>query len=274
MRSVSERDGDRPPRAGRRWRRPALYASVGVVLLAVVAGWFVWTSLRQTHTVSVGTSVSRYRSATASPAATAPADLPRPATGVYVYATSGSERISIGGLSHRYPARTTLTVTNDPCGLRVRWDALAERWSEWLLCATEQGWRLHTATDMHKFLYREDRQDYLCDDTLALPARLLTSWTTTCHTESGQQLTVTATKVGAQVRQVGGQPVATTRLHAVTHASGASVNDGTVEMWLADSTGLPVRAEVRNHGTQQVLGQKVTYDETATFDLTSLTPSR
>ncbi len=256
--------GRRPPR----W----LYASSLLVLLVLAGGWFAWHAMRQTHQVSVATSVSRYRSGTAAPTGGG-TDLPRPATGVYVYDTTGSERISLGGLSHEYPARTTLTVTADPCGLRVRWDALAERWSEWVLCATDQGWRVRTATDVHKFLYREDRQDYVCDDSLALPRAGTTSWTTTCHTKSGQ-LTLTVTRIGGQAMRVGTTAVSTTRLRAVTKATGSSTNEGSVEMWLQDTTGLPVRAEVRNRGTQQVLGQAITYDEAAVFTLVSLTPSR
>jgi hypothetical protein len=241
--------------------------------VVAVASFLVWNGMRQVHGVSVDTAVSKFRSTTPSASSAATTPLAKPPTGVYVYDTKGSERISIGKLSHTYPARTTLTMTDGGCGMRVRWAALTERWSEWELCPTPQGWRIRTAIDVHKFLYRQDRQDYVCDDPVVLPHPVTPTWTASCRSKTGE-LRLTVTKVGTETRTVGGKPVSTIRLHVVDHGTGASTNDGTVEMWLLEPTGLPVRAEVRNHGSQDIVGQLVTYDETATFDLTSTTPRR
>lgn len=248
------------------------YVGIAIPVLAV-AGYVIWNGMHRVHEVSVQSEVSKFRSAAPSATASAVTNLPRPESGVYVYATTGSERISLGNLSHKYPAKTTVTVTDGGCGLDVRWTALSERWSRYQVCPTQQGWRVRSVTDVHKFLYRLDQQDYVCDDPVVLPNSAKETWSASCSAKNSD-ITLTVTKAGTQTRTVGGKPVDTTRLHVVTKATGASKNDGTVDVWLLSTTGLPVRVQVVNHGEQNVLGQLVTYDEAATFELTSLTPAR
>ena len=64
-----------------------------------------------------------------------PCPSPARPEGVYVYRTHGFEKTdALTGVTHRYPARSTITVTGDPCGFRLRWDVLEGRSTTWTVC--------------------------------------------------------------------------------------------------------------------------------------------
>jgi hypothetical protein len=238
----------KPPARPRRWRRRWWqWVLVVLVVLGVVVGGFVWWVTRPPAPVSVSDVVDRFR--TAEPTGgTYGGD--GPARGVYVYATTGWERISAGDVTHHYPARTTLSVTDSACGLRIRWDALAGRWAQWDICRTATGWRLQRYVDAHKFLYMQDMHRYTC---------------------SGYPVVVCRTDTGVLTSTV--ETVSPGHLRITQEATGKSVSTGVVEVWMS-SIGLPRRVVVEDTGAQTVLGSRITYTESATFTLTSTTPLR
>ena len=251
-----------PPAAaspGRRRRCGGWWRWALVALLVVVAVFAIvyWWLTRPPAPVSVSDVVDRYRSSSPAPTSVTGG----PAAGVYVYATKGSERIS-AGVTHHYPARTTLTVTKTSCGLDARWEALSGRWSSWQLCKTGAGWRLVHYVDVHKFLYMKDVKDYTCT---GFPEVV-------CRTADGV-LTSTLAVVGADRRTVDGAQVRTTHLRIAQSATGKSESTGTVDLWVLPS-GLPAALEITDHGSSVVLGSHIDYDETAEFTLTSTTPRR
>jgi hypothetical protein len=128
------------------------------------------------------------------------------------------------------------------------------------LCVRSNGWRLVTYMDVHKFLYLEDVHSFSCD----APAPTATGSTTTCR-GSGTVLTSTLqlldTNSGLR------------HIRIVQHGIGKSKSDGTIDAWLLPS-GLPQRLDITDHGSQTVLGSVVTYDENASFTLTSTSPRR
>ena len=63
------------------------------------------------------------------------------------------------------------------------------------------------------------------------------------------------------------------RVRITQHGTGKSQSDGTIDAWLLPN-GLPQRLDITDHGSQRVLGSVVTYDEKASFTLTSQTPRR
>lgn len=231
-----------PPRHRPWW----LWLLVTLAVLSMVAGIVVWRMTRPPKPVSVSDVVHKFRSA--QPSGSADGD--GPARGVYVYATTGGERVSVGNLSHHYPARTTLSVTDTTCGLRIRWDALAGRWAQWDFCRTATGWRLQRYVDAHKFLTRQDIHDYTC---------------------SGYPVVVCRTDTGVLTSRV--ETVSVGHVRITQKATGKSVSDGVIEVWTM-ATGLPQRVVVDNHGAQTVYGIRVNYSESATFTLTSTTPRR
>jgi hypothetical protein len=247
-------------------RHPVWWRLVAaVVVLAVAAGGYLWWDARQTRAISVDRAVDAFRGG--QPTASAPpADVASgPAPGVYVYATSGSEGVS-AGVTHTYPAETTLTVVPAGCGLQLRWDALDERWMQWQLCSSAEGWRLQSIVDLHKFLHVADRQELACEADALLRA----PGSFTCSDEDTEQAWE-VTPVGTETQQVGTETVEAQHVRATSRNTGPSRNEGTVDLWLHPETGLPVRVVVRNRGASEVLGATVTYEEDATFELTSLT---
>ena len=247
-----------PGRPRRRWR--ALRWVLAVVLVVLAAAVLVlWWISRPPAPVSVNDVVNRFRSTAPGPAAAA---VGGPHTGVYLYATRGSERVSAGNVTHHYPAITTLTVTTDSCGLRFRWDALAGRYGDWQMCRTGSTWSLEHYTDVHTFLYMKDVHDYTCS---GFPVVV-------CRADSGV-LTSTITRIGPDKVTVAGSRRQATHLHITQTATGKSVSTGTIDVWVLPS-GLPARVEVDNRGAQTVLGSRVTYQEQASFTLTSVVPRR
>lgn len=228
--------------------RPRWWVRLLVVLVVVVAagGAVVWWLAKPPTPVSVTDALARFR--TAQPAAAV--HLGGPASGVYVYATDGWEHISSANLTHHYPARTTVTVVDTACGLQIRWDALAGRSVRWDLCRTPNGWQLQHYVDAHKFLYVQDIHEYTCSGYPAV----------VCTTATGV-LTNTVEQAGAR------------HVRITQHATGRSVSDGVIDAWLLPS-GLPERVVITDHGSQNTLGARIDYTESATFTLTSPTPLR
>src|SRR6266540_4252461 len=94
-----------------------------------------------------------------------------PREGVYAYATSGWEQVSIPGGRHDYPESTTITLRHGGCGTITRWDALVERWDERETCPSPAGEQLRSLTSYHEFFRHGERLTYRCSPgSLARPA--------------------------------------------------------------------------------------------------------
>ena len=263
---------ERPPAAQKRRRKGRVVLLVGTLGAALVAGTGITYLVlsRPPAPVSVPDVIHHYRSAHPTPEPMPSGGLRAPKAGVYVYATTGTESISTG-LKHTYPKQTTLTVTNAGCGLRVRWDALEGRWQQWQLCPSGDGWRLASYVDAHKFLYLQDTHRYRCTgDPWSMSSRTVT---VSCDTGKSV-LTSTARVVGREVLTVGSAAVETVHVHIDQRATGASTSSGSVELWLRASSGLPIREVIHGTGSQVVLGGRITYRESAIFELTSVQPRR
>jgi hypothetical protein len=221
-----------------------VWALAVVVVLGAAGAFGYWWLNRSPRPASVSDAIKRFHQ-------TQPADATHvggPAVGVYVYATTGHEHITAGDITHTYPAKTTLTVTDTSCGLRLRWDALAGRWNQADLCHTALGWRLVHYTESHEFLSVQDIHDYTCAGSPVI----------VCKSKDGV-MTLTSDVLGPA------------HLRISQKVTGKSVNTGTAEVWLLPD-GLPQRAEVSNTGSSTVLGNHVVYTESASFTLTSTTP--
>ncbi|HET6817951.1 MAG TPA: hypothetical protein VFH66_12070 [Mycobacteriales bacterium] len=240
-----------------RRRRSLPWLIATATLLVLAGGGVAWWLHRPPAPVSVNQVIDKFRKSSPGAGRTSSG----PPTGVYVYATTGGERIS-AGVKHHYPARTTLTVTTNDCGLDVRWDALAGRWADWQICHDGLGWRLVHYTDVHKFLYLQDVKDYSCTGYPVV----------SCRTRDGL-LTSTVQAVGRESLTLDGATVRVTHLRINQEATGKSVSSGTVDVWVLPS-GLPARLTIRDHGYSVVLGSHIDYFESATFRLTSASPRR
>lgn len=108
---------------------------------------------------------------TAAPTTTAPPAPPAlPQPGVYRYTTTGREHIdALGGTEHEYPLETTITVTTEGCGVRLRWDLLVERYEEWHLCLDDTGTRIELqreAVQFHEFYGQQRTDEVVCAETV------------------------------------------------------------------------------------------------------------
>jgi hypothetical protein len=245
-------------------------AAVATLLVAGFAVWyFVFRDVATPTTV--GEAVTNFRGDT--DAARGPSPVP---VGVYVYATRGFERTdALTGATHRYPPRSTITVTKDPCGVRMRWDVLEGRSTTWTFCIDGGRWVMTTQDERHTFFGVTQGTTYRCSD---VPFR-------TPGDEPDRGMTVTCTTSGATERElqrivgretlrVGATPISAVHVHQATSLDGDIRGASTYDMWLDRRTGVPVRIAMVSRSTNDSPVGDVHYDEDVTLRLVSLTPRR
>jgi hypothetical protein len=167
-----------------RVRRAGILAAGVVGVLAIAGIWLAF--FRDTaEPVTVGEAVTSFRTETETPAAATP--IP---PGVYVYATRGYETTdALTGVTHRYPGRSTITVTAADCGVNLMWRVLKGRSTEWTFCVTGDGWELRAQDERHTFFGRTEATTYTCEDTPIRPVgTAVRSWPVSCTTGDGWEL--------------------------------------------------------------------------------------
>src|SRR5262249_45502230 len=135
--------------------------------------------------VTVGEAVTSFRTETERTPGTLPV-----APGVYVYATNGYEKTdALTGVTHRYPRRSTITVTAADCGMHLTWPVLKGGSTEWPLCVTDAGGKLRTQDGRHTFFGRTETTTYACENTpiLPFPVSLKRSWPVSCSTDDAHE---------------------------------------------------------------------------------------
>jgi hypothetical protein len=244
--------------------------ALACVLLALGAAWLAL--FRDTvEPASIDDALAAYRAQAEAGGTTIP-------PGVYVYATHGEESIdALGGTSHEYPARSTISVTTADCGTALRWDVLRGRSTTWTQCkAAGGGETLARVDETHRFFGRTEHTDYTCPDTVARPAQAKpgTTWKVACTTVKGIVERGTGTVVSRGVLPVGDGTVPVAQLRFQTTFSGTIRGSTTREMWVERETGLPIRVTLRTTTVNPSLLGDVTYREDVELDLASLTPRR
>jgi hypothetical protein len=196
--------------------------------------------------------------------------------GVYVYATTGFESVSaLGGRRHRYPARSTITVTPDSCGLALRWDVLTTRSNTFRLCTEGRALRLVDWAEEHAFFGQRDRTEWRCDDTAWLPEDPAPGATSRwrCRSSDTEQ-NGTLSVVGDDTVLVGPTAVPARRLRATVQETGGARGRLEEERWLEPATGLPLRIAYRVRTKNPSPIGDVTFDEQYELRLVSLQPRR
>ncbi|UGS34779.1 hypothetical protein [Capillimicrobium parvum] len=256
-------------------RRPVVWlAATGAVLVAGLLGVRSWVLRDRTEPISVDRALDRFRG---DRPARAPLRLPAgvrvPAAGVYEYATTGGERADLLGTSrHDYPRTTAMTVVPGGCGFTARWQALDLRSERWTFCAGPDALRPTRFEDVHSFYGRTDTRTYRCSGgALALTPRA--DRVTIVCVRDGTTRTDRVRAVGAERIRVGGEEVLAAHLRVATTMAGRTDGTGTVDLWLARGTGLPVRvrADVDNRSDTPI-GRRVLYRERYELRLRSLRP--
>ncbi|MGD0273414.1 MAG: hypothetical protein ABSB96_06780 [Gaiellaceae bacterium] len=197
--------------------------------------------------------------------------------GVYLYATSGNESIdALGGASHTYPATTTVTAIEVPCGVQLDWAALSGRSTTWTFCSTKAGTVLSISDERHSFFGQHDHTTYTCSNRLLLSKEPKSGavYPFRCRSQQGGSETGEVRILGRVVLQVGDSRVQS--LHARTSLTihGGNSGDETIDWWLDPATSLPVRLVLHSRTGRSMYIGTVHYREDLTLSLLSLRPQR
>jgi hypothetical protein len=255
-----------------RVRRAGILAA-GVVGVLAIAGVGVWLAFfRDTaEQVTVGEAVTSFRTETETPAAATP--IP---PGVYVYATRGYETTdALTGVTHRYPGRSTITVTAADCGVNLMWRVLKGRSTEWTFCVTGDGWELRAQDERHTFFGRTEATTYTCEDTPIRPVgTAVRSWPVSCTTGDAAETGIAKVVPGAVLR-VGDTLFPVRHVSKVTAFTGSIRGSSRYDFWFHVGDRLPpVRIVMISHTTNDSPVGDVHYEEDVTLVLTSLKPRR
>jgi hypothetical protein len=245
--------------------------AVGALVLAAFLAWYL--AFRDVaEPVDVGEAVTTFREETETGAGAA-SPIPE---GVYVYDTRGGEETdALTGVTHEYPKRSTITVSGDPCGVRLRWDVLEGRSTTWTICIGDGGWEVAEQDERHTFFGRTERTTYTCTDTPFRPAgdRPGATFRVSCHTDDAGERG-DGRVVARETLRVGGRSVATVHVGRRTSFTGGIRGTAAYDFWLARGTGVPVQVVLRSRTTNDSPVGDVRYDEGATLRLRSLVPRR
>jgi len=263
---------DKPPRRLRKvlW----IVGLVAVAIAFLVAGAVLYLRARDSTTeVSLDDAVSSFRDVgeTDAPAPE------RPVPGVYVYETVGEESIdALGGSTHTYPDRTTMSITLTDCGYRVRWDVFRERFDELDLCMIPGGETVAATRQYREFFGFGNDRTYQCDaDAIvrAEPPTFDDTRSTPCWADASEA-EIRVTVVGREPIGVGGEEVDALHILLETTLEGDVRGGSRLNYWADPETGLIFRRETSvSTDADSPLG--VThYDEDYTVQLLSLTPQQ
>lgn len=252
--------------------RRGLVAAGAVAAVALVGAAAWWLVLRDpTEAVGVEEAVTSFRTDT-EPYPSERSPIPE---GVYVYATDGFERTdALTGRTHRYPKRSTITVTATDCGARLLWRVLDGRSTEWVYCVTDEGWQLASQDERHTFFGTTERTSYACEDTPIRPGEARRArWRVHCGTDSAEETGV-GRLVGTERVRVGGKRVVTEHVRKETQFSGEIRGFAKHDVWFDSRSGVPVKLVMVSRTTNDSPVGEVTYDEDVTLFLVLLEPRR
>jgi hypothetical protein len=256
-----------------------------VTVLAVAAGVAVkqiWFTDRA-NAVDAQDALDKYRQSTTTVAPAQPTTTQQgvtlvslPAYGVYRVTTAGTESVDIlGGATHAYPAETTLTVTPDGCGTRLRWDLLKERYEEWLLCGSPEGVVLQPAfVFYHEFFGTGEKEDVRCDvPVLVVPAdgEARPPVAMACA-KRGETWRPVWEVLGTEQRPFEGEEIRVTHVRMTITDDDGYFEHAQLDWWLADN-GLPIdmAASRTSKAPTDIVGD-VVYSEQFSVTLASSTP--
>jgi hypothetical protein len=201
----------------------------------------------------------------------------RPAEGVYTYAATGGESISIGGARHDYPGQVFATLTHTACGYRLVVHVLAEHIDTLDFCISGHLLGFHRSQQRMTFIGTTAEGGFACDPWIVGIDRAVGVGATDSRPCTAGTVGVdrsTATHVGDEPVRVDGADVVGSRVVWQWFAeSGESTGSGQ-HAWVFDENGLPLVIERTGTTTAPSVLGRATHRETASFVLQSRTPQR
>lgn len=201
----------------------------------------------------------------------------KPTPGVYLYATTGNESISaLGGQTNTYPATTTLTVIDTPCGVDTRWEILTNRSDLEHHCRDARGtWTKDSSETSDRFFNQTQVDVATCEHVVELVASPQPGTSKTGRCTSGSSFfDVTYTVVGTESITIGGTKVAAVHLRITSTQGGERKGGGTKDQWVQAGTNLVLRSRVHDNVRSPSPVGEVTYKQDYEITMKSLTPKR
>jgi hypothetical protein len=226
--------------------------------------------------VSIPAAVHKYRRG--DNAGRAQRNARTPATGVYVYRTSGGESadLPIGTERHRYPALTAVIVRPIVCGFSEQWVPLNGRGWYHALCRRNGGLTARSLADLRTFFNVAVERDLDCQASPLLKPRTLSTppWRNTCQAGGFTELTANArsTIIDRRPLSVGSRQVAAVHIRTTLALSGGWTGSATRDTWRRSSDGLLLRLAYREHARISSHVGRIPYDDTYTLQLTTTIP--
>jgi hypothetical protein len=258
----------RMKRARRLSRRKTIGLTLSGIVLLIAAAWAGGFLLHDTsQAASISQELRRFRAGGHDSGGL---------NGLYLYATKGSESINaLGGATHIYPARTSITAIGVPCGIQLRWAALEKRSTTWTFCRTAAGVELHISDERHAFFNMSDHSVYVCSGRVLIPKKLVAGASEPFSCRSSRNLEVGEVQIiGRDTVEVAGRRV--DAIHVSTDLTIRYRDSGTetIEWWLDSATALPLRIELHSRTSRKLFVGQVQYHEDLSLRLLSLAPLR
>lgn len=272
--------------SARPWYRRPRRLVVIVALVALAGGVGVFAALwanRGAEEVSTQDAIERYRQEEGGGAETA--GFLRPASGVYTYEASGTERLSLLDTSQQWGPTMPATVTREPNDCwSIRIDFNTNHWQEKRYCPSEDllldvGGRSYQSFDLVATTIG-DTTEFTCDppgEVIRVNAEPGESWNLSCDGRSesrGTEVTSagTTTFVGIEQLTIGGEEVAALHYREQRELSGDQTGTNDTDEWFAVTDGLLLRSTHDARVSSPSPIGDVVFTEEGEFQLTSLTP--
>jgi hypothetical protein len=248
--------------------------SFAVLLVVAVAGGVWFFLLRTTGTqIDLRQALRLYRQDERGPSSGKDRDLPAP--GVYVYKTSGSEKLSLAGISRSFPTASHMIVTDGTCS-SMDWVPLVQHTEGVVVCRQSDGaLTMSQASSDESIAGVSTTQVAHCSDTsyfIPPDPHAGQRWSGVCHS-TGQVDKVSGEVIGMTTVTVNGHTVPALHTRIDTSVSGNATGTDPTDYWVSPETGLIYRQREEVSVSQAIgpLGS-VHYTEQMAISMSSLLP--
>jgi hypothetical protein len=201
-----------------------------------------------------------------------------PTSGVYRFTTSGSEHLSMGGISRSFPAVSDMIVTQTAGCATMKWDPLVEHMEGLVECAQKNG-----ALDIQSALSYEQIAGTQTTSVIKCPTGTTfvpsdptvgERWHATCHSK-GERVVFSGQILGQANVDVGGRQVPALHMSLNLSFSGSQSGTNPNSYWVSRQNGLILRQD-ESVDVAQKTGPfgSVRYTEQMAIALDSVTPIR
>jgi hypothetical protein len=248
--------------------------SFAVLLVIAVAGGIWFFLIRTTGTqIDLRQALRLYRQDEHGSSSRTEGRLPTP--GVYVYQSSGSEKLSLAGISRTFPSASDMIVTDSKCS-SMDWVPFKQHIEGIQICRQPSGaLTMSQASSVESIAGVSTTQIIRCPATayfIPPSPHAGQHWSAVCH-GPGQVDKISGEVIGTATLTVHGQTVSALHTRINTAVSGDDTGTDPTDYWVSPETGLIYRQREVVSVSQSVgpLGA-VHYNEEMAITMSSLLP--